>query len=55
MSCAKTSGLILTIYVLFRYDVFLCKELPFGSLEACPCVKNFSGVNVFNCDSFLNA
>jgi len=35
VSCAKTVGPILTIYM--PYDLFLCKEMPFGDCdEAAP-------------------
>jgi len=40
--------LILTIYTL--YDVFLCKELPFGVAMIASCIKIFSGIYFFNRD-----
>jgi len=45
VSCAKMGGPIYT-----SYDVFLHKELPFGGLIDCTCVKIFSGINIFNGD-----
>jgi len=42
--CKKTDELILSIYML--YDVFLCKELSFGSRDDCTCIENFSGIKI---------
>ena len=39
----KTGGLV--IMICTSYDMFLCKELPFGDRSDCTCVKIFSGMN----------
>jgi len=33
-----------TLIINTSYDVFLCKELPFGGRDDCTCVKIFSGI-----------
>jgi len=37
VSRTKTDEPVLMIYTL--YDVFLCKELPFGGRSDCTCIK----------------
>ena len=47
--------------IYMSYDVFLCKELPFGGHDDCTWVKIFSVVNFLitinslMCNTFVNA
>ena len=46
VSCAKTVGLILTIFTSF--DVFLCKEVPFGDRDkAAPHLQGIIHQNLY--------